>query len=59
MLMQHNQLEMLLEKEGIPQKACFLLQEHAVIEDVITGNTIYWKTNDRSRYFPAKNCPAR
>ena len=46
MLMQHNQLEMLLEKEGIPQKACFLLQENAVIEDVITGNTIYWNTND-------------
>lgn len=44
--MQKNQLEMLLEKEGVPQKACFLLQENAVIEDVMTGSTIYWKTND-------------
>ena len=30
-----NHLEMLLEQEGIPQKACFVLLENAIIEDVI------------------------
>ena len=42
-----NHLEMLLEQEGIPQKACFVLQENAIIEDVIAGNTIHWKQNDK------------
>lgn len=41
-----NHLEMLLEQEGIPQKACFVLQENAIIEDVIAGNNIRWKQND-------------
>lgn len=44
--MEENHLEMLLEQEGVPEKASFILQENAVIENVITGNTIYWNKND-------------
>lgn len=44
--MKENHLEMLLEQEGVPEKASFILQENAVIENVITGSTIYWNVND-------------
>ena len=41
--MEANALESLLEQESVPQKAYFLLEEDAEIEDISTGNIIQWK----------------
>lgn len=45
--MEANALESLLEQESVPQKAYFLLEEDAEIEDISTGNIIQWKAKDK------------